>query len=282
MRRNLAFVIMLAAAAAAQTPTVVEQPAAKAANVKGAHAVQSAKPSPATIKAGAAHPQTQPAVVSVAPRADQTASAPVTKPAGTQAKFAVAAAKTGTVTVKSAAVPAMKAAAVPVAAKPKMVTVPVAKAPKAAAAISAAKANQAKPVAAKAEAKPQAVALAEDQPAAKNKKPEKDVHMAGRRDPFLSPIVTLGAVGSGCSSGKRCLAIDQIVLRGVVKSDSGMIAVVVNSMDKAYFLRENDPVFNGYVLKITGDSIVFKETLRDRLGKPMTRDVTKTITRPAV
>jgi Tfp pilus assembly protein PilP len=94
--------------------------------------------------------------------------------------------------------------------------------------------------------------------------------------------VNLGAVGSGCSSGKRCLTIDQIILRGVVKSDSGMIAVVVNSMDKAYFLRENDPVFNGYVLKITGDSIVFKETLHDRVGKPLTRDVTKTITRPAV
>jgi len=92
----------------------------------------------------------------------------------------------------------------------------------------------------------------------------------------------MSAIGSGCSSGKRCLAIDQVALKGVVKSDVGMIAVVVNSMDKAYFLRENDPVFNGYVLKITGDSIVFKETFKDRLGKPLTRDVTKTITRPAV
>jgi hypothetical protein len=59
-----------------------------------------------------------------------------------------------------------------------------------------------------------------------------------------------------------------------------MIAVVVNAMDKAYFLRENDPVFNGYVLKITGDSVVFKETFHDKLGKPLTRDVTKTLNRP--
>jgi hypothetical protein len=135
--------------------------------------------------------------------------------------------------------------------------------------------------AAKAEAKPEAVALQEPQAGSKDK-PAKGVRFSGRRDPFLSPVVNLGAVGSGCSSGKRCLAIDQIVLRGVVKSDAGMIAVVVNAMDKAYFLRENDPVFNGYVLKITGDSIVFKETFHDRLGKPLTRDVTKTITRPAV
>src|SRR5262249_25883314 len=108
----------------------------------------------------------------------------------------------------------------------------------------------------------------------------KSIHTAGRRDPFVSPVVNMSATGSGCSSGKRCLAIDQVALKGVVRSDGGMIAVVVNAMDKAYFLRENDPVFNGYVLKITGDSIVFKETFHDKLGKPLTRDVTKTISRP--
>jgi Tfp pilus assembly protein PilP len=113
------------------------------------------------------------------------------------------------------------------------------------------------------------------------KKPApRKISAAGRRDPFISPVVNMGAVGSGCSSGKRCLTIDQIALKGVVKSDNGMIAVVVNAMDKAYFLRENDPVFNGYVVKITGDSIVFKETFHDKLGKPLTRDVTKTISRP--
>ena len=114
------------------------------------------------------------------------------------------------------------------------------------------------------------------------KQAPKTINAVGRRDPFISPVVKLGAIGSGCSSGKRCLAIDQIALKGVVKSDVGMIAVVVNAMDKAYFLRENDPVFNGYVVKITGDSIVCKESFKDRLGKPLTRDVTKSISRPAV
>lgn len=104
---------------------------------------------------------------------------------------------------------------------------------------------------------------------------------AGRRDPFVSPIVQhIG--GSGCNTGKRCLAIDQILLKGIIKSEGGMIAVVVNSADKAYFLRENDPVFNGYVVKITGDSVVFQETFQDRLGKMGTREVTKKITVPAV
>jgi Tfp pilus assembly protein PilP len=102
----------------------------------------------------------------------------------------------------------------------------------------------------------------------------------GRRDPFLSPVVTQ-AGGSGCSTGKKCLDIGTINLRGVVRAESGFIAVVSNGLNKAYFLRENDPVFNGYVVKITGDSIVFQETLQDRLGKSFTREVVKKISAPA-
>src|SRR5207248_11384982 len=146
---------------------------------------------------------------------------------------------------------------------------------------SAAKSKSAKP---KAEKKPEQQVAVEDKknPADQNKEKAKVINVTGKRDPFLSPVVSRTMTSSGCSTGKRCLAIDQIALRGVVKSDNGMIAVVINALDKAYFLRENDPVFNGYVVKITGDSIVFKETFHDRLGKSLTRDITKTITRPAV
>jgi hypothetical protein len=103
----------------------------------------------------------------------------------------------------------------------------------------------------------------------------------GKRDPFLSPVVA-HAGGPSCATGKKCLEIGAINLRGVVHAESGFIAVVSNSLNKAYFLRENDPVFNGYVVKITGDSIIFQETLQDRLGKSFTREVTKKITVPAV
>jgi len=88
----------------------------------------------------------------------------------------------------------------------------------------------------------------------------------GRRDPFISPVVS-HATGSGCSTGKKCLEIGTINLRGVVRSENGFIAVVSNGLNKSYFLRENDPVFNGYVTKITGDSIVFQETLQDLMGR---------------
>jgi hypothetical protein len=140
-------------------------------------------------------------------------------------------------------------------------------------------------VAVKKPAAPKPAVAVEDKknPVDPNKDAHKSISMAGgRRDPFLSPVVNRGMGGSGCSTGKRCLAVDQIALTGIVKSEAGMIAVVINALNKAYFLRENDPVFNGYVVKITGDSIIFKETLQDKLGKSFTREVTKKISTPAV
>ena len=136
------------------------------------------------------------------------------------------------------------------------------------------------PAKASAEAKP-----AETEKTAEAPKPpkpeEKKWAMTGKRDPFFSPVVQQ-PTGSGCSTGKKCLEIGQINVRGVVKSENGFIAVVTNSLNKAYFLHENDPVFNGYVLRITGDSVVFQETVQDQLGKPVTREVVKRIVTPAV
>lgn len=168
---------------------------------------------------------------------------------------------------------------------------PVTSASKASSASSASK-TSAKPVAHKSKAsstavsKPeqpaQTVAVEDKKNPVEPKKETKTYAAAGRRDPFVSPVVSRSMVSTGCSTGKKCLAINQIVLTGIVKSESGMIAVVLNAMNKAYFLRENDPVFNGYVVKITGDSIVFQETVQDNLGKSMTREVTKKISVPAV
>jgi Tfp pilus assembly protein PilP len=144
------------------------------------------------------------------------------------------------------------------------------------------KATTAVPEAPKQEKEASAVAVEDKKEPVDPKNVAKTFSSVGRRDPFVSPVVSRSMVSTGCSSGKKCLAINQIMLTGIVKSDSGMIAVVVNAMNKAYFLRENDPVFNGYVVRITGDSIVFQETVQDNVGKTLTREVTKKISAPAV
>lgn len=145
---------------------------------------------------------------------------------------------------------------------------------------SASAKQETKIAAAKTPAPSVAAAPAIEKPAEAAKPEEKKWAMSGKRDPFFSPVIQ--QQGSGCSTGKKCLEINAINLRGVVKSDTGFIAVVTNNIGKAYFLHENDPVFNGYVVKITGDSIVFEETVQDKLGKTSTREVVKRIFTPAV
>jgi len=203
---------------------------------------QNAKPSPAPAPATAAKPAA----------AASTAKAPATQPGPAKAKGVAV------IAVKPAAAPAKPQAKAPVKAEAKVAPVAAPKPAEAALAVAV-----------------------EDKTNPADPKKDEPINMAGHRDPFISPVVNHTG-GSGCSTGKKCLAIDQIALRGVIKSDTGMIAIVVNALDKAYFLRENDPVFNGYVVKITGDSIVFKESFEDKLGKPLTREVTKRIATPAV
>jgi hypothetical protein len=184
-----------------------------------------------------------------------------------------------------AATPATASSAKPAVAK----AAPATKAPETKVAVAKAAAPKTEPkkdARAAAPAKTAAVAAAVPAPAGKPAEPvkpkaeEKKWAMDGKRDPFFSPVVH--QEGSGCSTGKKCLEINAINLRGVVKSDNGFIAVVTNNIGKAYFLRENDPVFNGYVVRITGDSVVFQETVQDKLGKTSTHEVVKKIFTPAV
>lgn len=101
---------------------------------------------------------------------------------------------------------------------------------------------------------------------------------AGRRDPFISPIRSAGTVSptQSCTSGKRCLAIPELTLQGTVRDISGkMMAVVSTSNRRTYTLRENDQVFNGSVEKITSDSIIFREYVKDAVGRESAKEVVK-------
>jgi Tfp pilus assembly protein PilP len=125
-------------------------------------------------------------------------------------------------------------------------------------------------------------------PAQTAEKPKPSVRALGahgRRDPFVSPIVSKDGISRpapNCTSGKRCLVIPELVLQGTVKDTSGkMMAVVANSIRKTYFLRENDQVFQGSVEKITSDSIIFREYVKDALGRETAREVVKKLVPPS-
>lgn len=262
--KSAATPVAKSASSSAPAKPAASKPAASTSPV-----VNTAKIPPSTAAKAPAVSTSKPAGNTAAKPANESAA----KPTGTAAVKPVIAAKVGGTAAKPAKVEATKISIAPIAPQPKQ---------------GAQKAGPFAPprkpkfvkAAAPAASKP-AAPVAEAAPAAPETKEKRMITAEGRRDPFTSPVVN-SATGPACSTGKRCLEIDQIVVRGVVKSDSGMIAVVVNAVNKAYFLKENDPVFNGYVLKITGDSVVFKETYQDKLGKELTREIVKKLTTPAV
>jgi hypothetical protein len=103
-----------------------------------------------------------------------------------------------------------------------------------------------------------------------------------RRDPFyIPPLPKPGVEGEIIQGplppGKRGLIISQLTLEGIVRMETNntMIAVVANPANRAYFLRQNDEVYNGAVTKITSDSVTFTEKYRDAEGRESTREVVK-------
>lgn len=202
------------------------------------------------------------------------------------------ASKTTTRTTKSATpapkstAPAAKTTAAPAKTAAKTTAPKTMAAPAKAAAKAPAKAAPA-PAKTHTAAKPAAKAPAKEATA---KKPEAAKSIApevarNRRDPFISPIRLQEdrmKSNPACTTGARCLVISQVVLKGVVKTQNGWIAMVENAAKKQYNLHEKDAVQNGVVTKITGDSIVFTETVTDPLGRPVSREVVKRVTAPVV
>ncbi len=103
----------------------------------------------------------------------------------------------------------------------------------------------------------------------------------GGRDPFVSPVVERKFTAANCTgTGRQCLVVGEITLNGVVRSSSGFIAVVVNG-EHTYFLRENDPLADGAVEKISSDAITLRQRSSDAVGHPVVREVTKKLGVPA-
>lgn len=216
--------------------------------------------------------------------AQGTTAKPAAK-SSTPAKPATAAAKTGTkpasqmAPVKTSKATTAKApTAAAQTAKPMTATAKTAKpaTPKTAKPMVAAKKPATKAPAA---AKVAKVKTAAAPAAAKSIAPVKPL---GKRDPFVSVIVARSDSSAACTGGKRCLLVDQIALRGIVRTPTKWIAMVENPARKTYYLYENDPIFNAVVVRITGDSVIFRESVQDALGHSTEREVVKRVNAPAI
>lgn len=135
--------------------------------------------------------------------------------------------------------------------------------------------------------------------AMQNSQPQKRVEAAikvsgipyrpgNRRDPFLNPLllkkapkqddeeVSLGLPPSGISG----TYIAQAVLQGTSVRDGGRIAILRGADTRAYFLKEGDRLFDGYLKSIETDSITLVRETRLKSGRTLTQDVTKRLRTP--
>ena len=104
---------------------------------------------------------------------------------------------------------------------------------------------------------------------------------AGRRDPFVSLTGRGGdvpATGTSRPSGIAGLLVNEITVKGVLKSPKGGFISLVQSPDnRTYIIHAGDKVFDGTVKAITQDAVVFSQDVNDPLSLVKQREVRKAI-----
>lgn len=76
------------------------------------------------------------------------------------------------------------------------------------------------------------------------------------------------------------MAIAQVVLLGTSYREGTYTAVFRGTDTRAYFLREGDKVFDGYLKKIDSDSVMMVRVTKLRSGKVINQEVTKRLREP--
>jgi Tfp pilus assembly protein PilP len=99
-----------------------------------------------------------------------------------------------------------------------------------------------------------------------------------RRDPFRSLVVSRDrqTVRGPLPEGIPGLLIDEIDLTGVFKTSRGFVAqVVASNKAKSYLLREGDQLYDGDVVGISQNEVVFKQIVNDPTVIKPFREVVK-------
>ena len=100
----------------------------------------------------------------------------------------------------------------------------------------------------------------------------------GRRDPFRSLVGPSPKVSrENAPPGPPGFLIDELDLSGVVRTGQGLVAMVNGPDNNSYLLRQGDKVFDGEVVRITANSVVFRQEVNDPTLIERFREVVKEI-----
>lgn len=104
-----------------------------------------------------------------------------------------------------------------------------------------------------------------------------------RRDPFKSLLVgpERPEFRGPRPEGIPGLLIDEISLLGVWRTQKGYVAQVkASNQSRSYLIKEGDQLFDGDVVSINRDEVVFKQQVQDPTALKPFREVVKTLNPP--
>jgi hypothetical protein len=101
----------------------------------------------------------------------------------------------------------------------------------------------------------------------------------GRRDPFISLLVNVGPSEAGRTRppGMQGFLIQELALKGIVKDQSGYIALLLGVDGKSYFARIGQRFYDGVLVAMDAASATFRQEVTDPLSPVKTRDVKKSL-----
>ncbi len=98
-----------------------------------------------------------------------------------------------------------------------------------------------------------------------------------RRDPFVSPLLRQIQLPRGPRpEGKAGLLIEELSLTGIFETPDGVLAQVRGgTKDKSYLLQDGDQLYDGDVVSVQLDEVVFKQIVNDPAAIKPFREVVK-------
>ena len=100
---------------------------------------------------------------------------------------------------------------------------------------------------------------------------------AGRRDPFVSLLSrgeTRLPVG-GRPVGVKGLLIGELSVRGVMRTNGKLLAIVQAPDNKTYTVHSGDALYDGTVKVVANDAVIFLQRVDDPLSPVKQREIRK-------
>lgn len=98
----------------------------------------------------------------------------------------------------------------------------------------------------------------------------------GRRDPFRSLVGPSRPIERGDRpEGVPGFLIDETDLQGVVQTRAGMVAMIKGPDNKGYLVRVGDKLYDGEVIRMDKQSVVFRQEVNDPTRIERFREVVK-------